>query len=114
MSAHSSGYINLRDMNHGGTSSVTLGTDGSTFSGPTAISLSSAANWVDFYSSGTTAYRVNMDISHTHKVTASGTVGNHRHSISSSGSLSMSGTIGSGNTETRPGNYTVKIWKRTA
>ncbi len=51
---------------------------------------------------------------HTHKVTASGTVENHRHSITSSGDLSMSGTIGNGNTETRPDNYTIKVWKRTA
>ena len=32
----------------------------------------------------------------------------------SSGVLTMSGTIGAGNTETRPENYTFKIWKRIA
>lgn len=38
----------------------------------------------------------------------------HTHPISNSGNLSMSGTIGSGNTETRPENYTIRVWKRTA
>ncbi len=59
---------------------------------------------------------------HTHSVTANGTVQNHRHTISSSGTLSMSGdytpagsvTIGAGDSETRPDNYSYVIWKRIA
>ena len=59
---------------------------------------------------------------HTHSVTAKGTVDNHRHAISSSGSLSMSGTftpegsvtVGAGDSETRPDNYSYVIWKRIA
>ena len=59
---------------------------------------------------------------HTHDVTPKGTVQNHRHTISSSGTLSMSGTytpagsvtIGAGDSETRPDNYSYVIWKRIA
>lgn len=59
---------------------------------------------------------------HKHSVTPKGTVENHRHTISNSGTLSMSGdytpagnvTVGAGDSETRPDNYSYVIWKRIA
>lgn len=62
------------------------------------------------------------DLSLSGKFTPKGTVQNHRHSITSSGSLSMSGTftpegsvtVGAGDSETRPDNYSYVIWKRIA
>jgi len=38
----------------------------------------------------------------------------HTHSIPDSGNLTMTGTIGAENTETRPKNYTIRVWKRIA
>ena len=48
--------------------------------------------------------RLYINASHGHSVSASGTADNHRHSIDYDGS--------STDQESRPDNYTIKIWKR--
>ena len=48
--------------------------------------------------------RLYINASHGHSVSASGTADNHRHSIDYDGS--------SDDTESRPDNFTIRIWKR--
>ena len=48
--------------------------------------------------------RLYINATHSHSVSASGTADNHRHSISYNGS--------STDQESRPDNFTIKIWKR--
>lgn len=40
--------------------------------------------------------------------------GNHSHTFTPSVNDDISVTLGNGDTETRPKNFTTKIWKRTA
>lgn len=56
--------------------------------------------WHTSYNQSSQRYNLNPETEHA---------GNHSHTITPSGTVSLSGDA-----ETRPSNYTVKIWKRTA
>lgn len=56
--------------------------------------------WHTSYNQSSQRYNLNPETEHA---------GNHSHMITPSGTVSLSGDA-----ETRPSNYTVKIWKRTA
>lgn len=61
------------------------------------------------YGSGNSFYNINFDY------TPDGSVQNHKHTLpENTGGSSSFNTGSSGNTESRPVDFTYKVWKRTA